>query len=43
MRVLFLDIDGLVNHASYGEDLYHDKFAAKSVPIDKDNLEAHKT
>ena len=43
MRVLFLDIDGIVNHASYGEDLYHDKFAAKSVPIVKDNLEALKS
>lgn len=37
-KVIFLDIDGVLNHADYGEDIYYDKFAGIEVPLDKDNL-----
>lgn len=41
-KVLFLDIDGVLNHAAYGEDLYFDKFAAENLAIDTDNLDCLK-
>lgn len=41
-RILFLDIDGVLNHAAPGQDLYHDKFENEKVPICKDNLLAFK-
>lgn len=36
--VIFLDIDGVLNHSNHGEDTYYDHFEGKKVPIDNDNL-----
>ena len=35
-RVLFCDIDGVLNFASYGEDTYYDKHCGDEVALDKD-------
>ena len=37
--VLFLDIDGVLNHAEEGQDLYFDEFGAGKVPICQENLD----
>lgn len=43
LKVIFLDIDGVLNGANFGEDLYYEHFHGTDVPIDKqplDNLKA---
>lgn len=43
MKVVFLDIDGVLNGASYGEDTYFDAFADKDLALHQsclDNLKA---
>lgn len=39
-KVIFLDIDGVLNHVEYGLDTYHDHFAEANIPLDKDNVDA---
>ena len=34
MRVLFCDIDGVLNFAEYGDDTYYDKYYGKEVALD---------
>lgn len=34
MKVCFLDIDGVLNYAEYGEDTYYDKYCDKEVALD---------
>lgn len=43
MKVIFLDIDGCLSHSLRDEDLYHDHFADKDIPVDEDNLAAFKS
>ena len=42
MRVVFLDIDSVLNHAAPGLDIYFDETEKGKVPIDNGNLEAFK-
>lgn len=36
--IIFLDIDGVLNHSNVGEDTYYDHFENVSIPIDQNNL-----
>lgn len=48
MKILFLDIDSVLNHSRYAEDCYQgeeyagDAFVEDKVPLCKDNIEALK-
>ena len=37
-KILFLDIDGVLNHADNSQGIYHDKFADTALPLDEDNV-----
>ena len=39
MKVLFCDIDGVLNFADYGEDAYYDKYYGKEVALDDECIE----
>ena len=39
MRVLFCDIDGVLNFAEYGDDTYYDKYYGKEVALDDECIE----
>lgn len=41
-KVVFLDIDGVLNHSDPGEDVYYDKFDSQELPICQDNIDALK-
>lgn len=41
-RVIFLDIDGVLNHSNPGEDVYYDVFEGKDLALDQDNINALK-
>lgn len=43
MEVLFLDIDGCLNHCRRGEDMYYDAHAGSRLPLDPDNMAALKS
>lgn len=43
MRVCFLDIDGVLNYADYGEDTYYDKYGAEKVALDPECVSRLKT
>ena len=36
--VLFLDIDNVLNHAAYGEDLYHESYSDSYLVLDKSKV-----
>jgi len=38
--IIFLDIDGVLNHSPPAEDTYFDTFAERTLPLSKDNLAA---
>jgi len=40
MKVIFLDIDGVLNHCADGEDLYFDALESETLPICKSNYRA---
>lgn len=42
-KVIFLDIDGVLNKSSFGEDTYYDKFADSDLALDQDLIANLKT
>ena len=36
--VLFLDIDNVLNHIAYGEDLYHESYSDSYLALDKSRV-----
>ena len=43
MKVVFLDIDGVLNKTTFGEDLYHDTFGDADLPLHMDCVDNLKT
>lgn len=41
--ILFLDIDGVLNYAGFGEDIYYDRYAEKDLAIDVQCLKCLQT